>query len=302
MMNRFQGPNGLTNRVAALKKNVLVEHNEEIADQLVAHGELLAVKAGDVIVTQDGSERDVFFLLTGQAEVLIQNRRVAVRGSGEVVGEMALIDPLAPRSATVKALKAMVILKVDETDFHQIADKHPQIWKTLAQMLGEKLRQRGLGIVMPNIKPRLFLGCAAESLPIAEEIQLGLARAPIDVAIWSNGVFGPSQGSMEALLEEVDKADFAAFLFSPDDKTVSRKRRYDAPRDNVVFELGLFMGRLDLKRTFVIKEGKTDIKIPSDFLGITPLTYHHPEGAELRLSIATVCTELKQIIANLGTR
>ena len=302
MMNRFKGPNGPANLATALKKSVLVEHNQEIADQLVAVGEVIEVADDDDIVTQDDGDNDIFFLLTGEAQVLINGNRVATRGSGQVIGEMALLDPTAPRSATVRAKSAMTVLKVSQPDFRAIADAHPQIFETLSRIIADKLRQRGSGLSFPNNRPRLFIGCAVEGLPIADEIELGLEHDNIEVIKWTNGVFNPSGNALDSLIDQVRMADFAAFIFSPDDKIVSRDQEFDTPRDNVVFELGLFMGHLERNRTFIVQNRKDDLKFPSDLLGITAITYSHTKGSELETSLSTVCTQLRKAIAKLGTK
>ncbi len=70
----------------------------------------------------------------------------------------------------------------------------------------------------------------------------------------------------------------------------------------MVFELGLFMGKLDRNRAFIIKEQKSDVKIPTDLLGVTPLTYVYRLGGNLTSAIGPVCTELRKVISSLGVR
>ena len=70
----------------------------------------------------------------------------------------------------------------------------------------------------------------------------------------------------------------------------------------MVFELGLFMGKLDRNRAFIIKEQKSDVKIPTDLLGVTPLTYVYRPGGNLASAIGPVCTELRKVISSLGVR
>ena len=50
---------------------------------------------------------------------------------------------------------------------------------------------------------------------------------------------------MESLERELDQSDFAIAIAQPDDLTESRGEAKPTPRDNVIFELGFFMGRLD---------------------------------------------------------
>lgn len=286
--------------IEALKNNRLVEHNQELAEELADVGELTPFSAGGAMIMQGGTDNDVFLILSGEADISVNLRIVATRRSGETVGEMSVVEATAIRSATVTARTELLALKVSEAEVHRLAEKHPRIWRTIAQIVAERLRERATFLNAPNQRPVLFLGCSAESLPIAEQIALGLKHAEIDATPWTSGVFGPSGITIDDLLKAVDSADFAAFVFSPDDKVVARGEEFSAPRDNTVFELGLFMGRLDRERTFIILEKGTDVKIPTDLLGLIPITYNRRESGNLKASLGTVCTELKESIKSLG--
>jgi CRP/FNR family transcriptional regulator, cyclic AMP receptor protein len=302
MIKRFEGEAGKRNLIAALQGCIIVEHNEALAKRLAEDGQLVSFELGNEIIAQGGSDNDVYFIIFGQADILVNNRHVAIREVGDTVGEMALLEPTEPRAATVSARTEVVALKLTEPKFHQIAQEFSQVWKAVAQVVADRLRQRSAFLNLPNNKPQLFLGCSAESLIIAQEIQLGLKHDNIEAVTWVNGVFGPSSITIDALMTAVNEYDFAAFVFSPDDEGISRNVKYDAPRDNVVFELGLFMGRLDRNRAFIVKEQNTDVKIPTDLLGITPLTYIYQKNDDLTAAIASVCTELRKAIKKLGVR
>lgn len=302
MLERFQGDEGRRRLVEALKKCPLVEHNEALATKLAEGGELVTYLAGDTIVMQGGTDNDIFIILVGEADVYLNLRFLVTRGPYQTIGEMAAIEPTAPRSATVNARSEIVALKVPEETFHRLADEFPHVWKVMAQVIAERLRQRATFTNLPNPRPVLFLGSSVENLHIAEEIALGFKHSNIDAVPWTKGIFGPGAITLDALMKAVDEADFAAFVFGPEDKVVSRGTEFDAPRDNIVFELGLFMGKLDRNRTFIIKEQHTDIKIPSDLLGITPLTYIYREGVDLAVAMGPVCTELKKTIQTTGVR
>jgi CRP/FNR family cyclic AMP-dependent transcriptional regulator len=288
--------------IAALQGCPLVEHNEALASRLAEVGQVVSFDVGDVIMTQGADDNDVFFILVGQAQVTVNGRHVAVREARDTIGEMALLSPTEPRSATITARTEVVALKVSEPDFHQVAEEHTQVWRVVAQVVADRLRQRSALLNIPNTKPLLFLGCSTESLEIAREIQLGLKHDNVEAMVWTDGVFGPSGVAVDTLLNTVNESDFAVFVFSPDDKVVSRDDEYNAPRDNTVFELGLFMGKLERSRTFIVKEQSADVKVPTDLLGITPLTYVYRGGGNLAAAIAPVCTELRKVINNLGVR
>jgi len=302
MKRRFEGTDGQRRLIAALQGCPLVEHNEALASRLAEVGQVVSFDAGEVIMTQGADDNDVFFILVGQAQVTVNGRHVAVREARDTIGEMALLSPTEPRSATITARTEVVALKVSEPDFHQVAEEHTQVWRVVAQVVADRLRQRSALLNIPNTKPLLFLGCSTESLEIAREIQLGLKHDNVEAMVWTDGVFGPSGVAVDTLLNTVNESDFAVFVFSPDDKVVSRDDEYNAPRDNTVFELGLFMGKLERSRTFIVKEQSTDVKVPTDLLGITPLTYVYRGGGNLAAAIAPVCTELRKVINNLGVR
>lgn len=302
MINRFEGADGERRLIDALKSCYLVEHDEELAKKLADVGQLISYKMGDVLMIQGADDNDIYFLLVGEVNVQVKNRHIAIREARETVGEMAILDSAAPRSATITAHSEVVALKVTEPDFHKLADEHPHIWKAVGQIVSERLRQRSELLNSPNTKPFLFLGCSTESLAVAQEIQLGLKHDKIDVVLWTDGVFGPSGIAVESLIDAVNQADFAVFVFGSDDQVISRDHGYTAPRDNIVFELGLFMSRLERNRTFIVKESDSDVKIPTDLLGVTPITYIHRGAGNLATAVGPICTELRKVIQTLGTR
>lgn len=213
---------------------------------------------------------------------------------------MALIDPTARRSASVVVVEQTVLAKVSEASFVSLAEQFPQLWRRLALDLAERLRQRGRFVSSPNPQPVLFIGSSVEKLPVAREIQSGLSHDKMVVTVWTDGVFRAPKTSVESLLATVRASDFAVLLVSPDDIVVSRDVESPVPRDNVVFELGLFMGLLGRERTFIVKPRGVDIKMPSDLLGFTPLEYAEGTPDTLASRIAPVCNEIRKAIHSLG--
>ena len=92
-------------------------------------------------------------------------------------------------------------------------------------------------------RPFVFVGSSSEGLSVAKALQSGLAEAA-DITLWAQGIFQPSYGYLESLVKALDQADFAILILTPDDTTASREQELNSPRDNVIFELGLFIGRL----------------------------------------------------------
>lgn len=123
------------------------------------------------------------------------------------------------------------------------------------------------------VKPRLFIGSSAESVNIAYAAQQNL-RHSAEVTVWDQGVFKLSATALESLLQILDTSDFGMFVFSPDDLLEIRGTENAAVRDNVILELGLFVGRLGRERCFILVPDKSsDLRIPTDMIGMTPGTY-----------------------------
>jgi predicted nucleotide-binding protein len=149
--------------------------------------------------------------------------------------------------------------------------------------------------------PSVFVGSSEEGLHIARAIGHSL-RNDAEVNIWDEGVFAPGQGFLEALVNAVERFDFAILVLTPDDLIESRTLTALAPRDNVMFELGLFMGRLGRSRTFVVASDDKDMKIPSDFAGVTMLTFQsHRNDDNILASVSSACFQIRQAMQSLGS-
>ena len=303
MKARFEGSEGRIRLIEALRSQRLVEGDEVLATALADAGELAEYPTGTHIITQGDADNDAYFIIVGEVGIFVNSRHIATRSSRESFGELALIDPSVRRSATVSALSPLTVVRISEPQFKSITSTNARVWKTLAIIIADRLRERSQFHRAPNSIPVLFIGSSVEGLAIAQEIQLGLKHDKIAVRPWSMpGVFGPGGIPVDVLIKEVDTSDFAAFVFGPDDKVFSRHEAYEAPRDNVIFELGLFMGRLDRNRSFIIKDQHADIKIPTDLLGVSPITYVSNPGEDLSAPVATICTELRKVIKSVGVR
>jgi hypothetical protein len=134
-------------------------------------------------------------------------------------------------------------------------------------------------------KPRLFIGSSSESLPIAD-ILVEELKNDAEVVPWnSKSLFPPGETILTSLLRAASSFDFAVFLFEPDDVIQTRGATFDVPRDNVVFELGLFMSHLGVKRAFpMAPQGR--VRLLSDLGGFQPIIYEEPkEAAKLKTLI-----------------
>jgi Predicted nucleotide-binding protein containing TIR-like domain len=125
-------------------------------------------------------------------------------------------------------------------------------------------------------KPRIFLGSSAKQGKLLQALTRGLEDVAL-VEPWTTS-FNPGTTTLERLLELTREVDFAAFVFARDDWTTASPPVSEAtgsgqasPRDNVVFEAGLFGSALGLRRTFILHS--SGAKLPSDLLGLTCVRY-----------------------------
>lgn len=146
---------------------------------------------------------------------------------------------------------------------------------------------------------RIFIGSASEGLDVAQNIRAQL-KAIAEVTIWHEGVFGLGRGTLETL-EALDAYDFAVLVLTSDDVTRSRGKSAPSPRDNVLFECGLFMGRLGRERTFVVFDTDSKIKLPSDFAGVTLAAYKGTrQDDNLLAAVGEACDPIRDAIRRQG--
>jgi predicted nucleotide-binding protein len=150
-------------------------------------------------------------------------------------------------------------------------------------------------------RPVVFIGSSSEGLPAAQALQLNLDHCA-EVILWSQGLFGLSEGSLESLVNRIQDFDFAILILTPDDLTLSRGNETQSPRDNVVFELGLCMGALGRTRSFIVYDRSADIKLPSDLAGVTAATYQPPSAGSIQSALGACSTAIQSAIQAQGVR
>src|SRR5438132_13884256 len=119
--------------------------------------------------------------------------------------------------------------------------------------------------------PRIFLGSSGKQAKLLQSIQRGLDDI-VDVEPWTT-TFNPGRSTLDRLVELSQEVDFAVFVFAHDDwiTTDASQSGQASPRDNVVFEAGLFGGALGIRRTFILHANGA--KLPTDLLGLTSIRY-----------------------------
>lgn len=148
-------------------------------------------------------------------------------------------------------------------------------------------------------KPRLFVGSSSEGLNVARAVEVQLSDVA-EVTLWKDGPFGLNSANLEALVRASCQYDFAILVLTPDDVVTSREVTAQAPRDNVMFELGLFMGRLGRERCFAVVGDDPVIKLPSDLAGITLARFQSGRGDGNWVSaVSPACTLIRSEILRI---
>ncbi|WP_239004834.1 TIR domain-containing protein [Paenibacillus tepidiphilus] len=157
-------------------------------------------------------------------------------------------------------------------------------------------------------KPRAFIGSSREAIPYAQAIAAGL-EFQVEVNAWFANTFLPNDYTMEALDRELDANDFGIFVFAAEDIATIRGQTYFVTRDNTLFEMGLFWGRLGRKRVYCIipnvvpagdETRPVSLHLPSDLEGLTLLKYmaDHSRGPES--AVTTACGRILAAVAQEG--
>ena len=148
--------------------------------------------------------------------------------------------------------------------------------------------------------PSTFIGSSSEGLEFARAVRSLLDR-DAEVTIWNEGIFSPGNTFIDTLINALPRFDFAILVLTPDDLSTSRDVQTFSPRDNVLFEIGLFMGRLGRARTFLLHQANAKLKIPTDLSGVTTATYEWPrQDGSHRSAVGAACDSIRLAMRDLG--
>ena len=298
----FSGVSGRRRLTGAVRAQSLVANDPDIARALVRIGELVHLEDRQVLIHQQDPNNDIFLILHGAIAIEVNGRRIAVRNAGAHVGELALVDPLAVRSATLVALVPTVVFRIPEHKFSRVAARYPDLWRRIAVEIANRLRERNRFLSPPHSQPMLFIGSSTEGRSVVDAMRTVMGRWRLVPRPWTDGVFEASGTTIESLIEVSNEADFAALVLTADDARVARGKKGRVPRDNIVFELGLFMGSLGRERVFILKPMNMDIQIPSDLLGVTWLEYRKAGPGRMEEKLRPTCQRIRERIKKLGAK
>lgn len=146
------------------------------------------------------------------------------------------------------------------------------------------------------MKPRIFIGSSKEYIEIAEAIHSNLSGY-FYPEIWDQSITTLSNSTLNNLIESLSKFDFAIFILGGEDTANLRGTNVNISRDNIIFEVGLFMGKLGQNHVFIIKPNNVNLHLPTDLLGITYGEYDHTHPNK-ESALRPFCNQVKKQIVD----
>lgn len=149
-------------------------------------------------------------------------------------------------------------------------------------------------------KPRLFIGSSVAGLPIANAIKEELGQQ-FDVRVWDKDVFKLTYSNLENLMKALDETDFASLIFLPEDKLNIKGKETETVRDNVIFELGLFLGRLGRDKVSFAVPKDYNFHLLTDLAGITSGEFEYSEN-DRKVDVKSYSNKIKLQLDNLNIK
>lgn len=150
-------------------------------------------------------------------------------------------------------------------------------------------------------KSKVFIGSSKEGIEICEAINYNLDMFS-ENTLWQHA-FDLSSNTLDALFKKTTEVDYAIFIFSADDIAIIRDEKKLIARDNVLFELGLFIGAIGKDRCIIVKPRDIEMHLPTDLLGIVYTDYDsNRTDSDWHSALAAPATKIKQHIIKTGNR
>lgn len=141
--------------------------------------------------------------------------------------------------------------------------------------------------------PRLFIASTSEGFPYADALKRAL-QPDVEGTLWNEGVLAPGEYALDSLSNARRQFDGALVVATADDRVVVRREQSAAPRDNLVFEFGLFVALWGRHRALLLAETEASLKLPTDVAGLTYLPFVKSENPDLDL--AEAASSIKKLV------
>ena len=141
-------------------------------------------------------------------------------------------------------------------------------------------------------KPNVFVMSSSPGRTVADAVVEVLRETnELDVVYWP-GAFAKGAPYMETLRTATLRFDFGVLVITPDDTARVRSVKVTQPRDNVIFELGLFLSSLGPRRALPILVNNPSL--PTDLLGVEMTRVDLRPRRRIRSEIEETVAELRK--------
>jgi CRP-like cAMP-binding protein len=235
-----------------LKGSELFENQpDEVIRAVLAQGHVLEFGAGDIVFRQGDEGDRLYIVKSGILEILAtpvdstEPTAVAYLGTGEVLGELALITG-APRSATARSPERVELFTIEKAVFFDLMESLPALPRNLCYVLAKRLETTTLKV------------------PRASGKQLQGNLRFFDLATVIQTLIGSRQTGTLVVSQEGGKQRIAELLFVKGN--IARARYRQLTGDDAVFQL--FQAPLEGEfsftgRTVQEDEVQSDITLPA---------------------------------------
>ena len=296
-IQRFEGTANEARLLESVMRQQIVDGDHELAQAIIDAGELVSADAKEPIIKQDDWDDDIYLILAGSFDIMINGQHKGVREPGTHVGERAQLQGNQKRTASVIAREPSVVLKLSYEAMSRVKEAYPKVWEAIAKVLDERLAMRDAQIGKVNDRPMVFVISSSERLEVARTVQSKLSSDDIDVTLWENGVFGLSDYAMSSLEDAIGIHDFTIAVVGPDDQLVSRGKSHAVARDNVHLEYGISVGKLGRVRSLILADADGEVKLASDQAGLTIMRY---QGSDMERTVGKACIKARDHIMKHG--
>jgi CRP/FNR family cyclic AMP-dependent transcriptional regulator len=109
-------------------------------DELCGRTELISVRPGEFLFREDDEGRALYIVRKGSLRIMSGSTVYETVTPGGVVGEMALIDEGAPRSASVLAASYAELWEIDTDKFRSMVVSNPNFALMIMRVMARRLR------------------------------------------------------------------------------------------------------------------------------------------------------------------
>lgn len=127
--------------------------------ELARHFATVALRRGDVLIRQGDPADALYVVVSGRFEVTVAERKTPLSeiGPDQTIGEIAFLAG-GCRTATVRAMRDSLVLRLDLADFERLAAKSPTVWRSLTIRLARRLADTNVRrLARPDPRPRTIV-------------------------------------------------------------------------------------------------------------------------------------------------